>query len=394
VATVLLKEHFSHYESMKKLGIKTLIRFGFAGLGLGFAFPAFVMADVCIIQSMQRVIAGPPGYLLVQGTFGWVRSVDGGKSWESVSVPAGKGGADVFKRYAPSVVDHTLFVADEQSLYRSRDWGKTWDAVGTPHYGLAIDTKGRLYGCSRYGEQVDMSDNDGASWAAGRPLVDSVPLPYQTDDGVPISMWSNFCSKISAVGKTLYVPYSVGILRSVDQGKTWEALPVPNMQLAVSFREDPVHSDADGNVYLSGNFFYRPEFLSYNSYVLPSGSVRWQYYTWPKELTADAAQIVIHAKGDTMLVASVVPNGYPYGFESNFEMRKGRLFLIRGNAKPSDLGIDFEKIGGALDISMAEDGTVNVLTREKLFSLAAGAKDWFGTVGQDMTKSRWNSCGN
>lgn len=95
--------------------------------------PALIASNPSVTRpSGVRALAVDPrdGHLFKAATQGLFQSLDGGKSWQAMTLPtdiAGKGISQVaIRKDQPD----TIYIAGEQiGIWRSRDAGKTWDKV-------------------------------------------------------------------------------------------------------------------------------------------------------------------------------------------------------------------------------------------------------------------------
>ncbi len=132
------------------------------------------------------------------------RSTDNGVSWIAVSIRGNK---------RVSSFQHTLtalfaYVYDTGGFYKSMDNGKTWDslAVGLRN-GTLIAGATKLYYFGKdenFANKCAMSTDDGGTWT----MIDAATLP------------SNAMSP-AIVGNSILAGTSEGVVRSSDNGTTW-----------------------------------------------------------------------------------------------------------------------------------------------------------------------------
>ncbi len=170
---------------------------------------------------------------------GLLRSTDGGMSWQVVNNGFGTPTCLLLD------MENTLFAGNYsslpgESLFRSSDFGLTWEATGagiTGQYGvydLIAEHPGSMFASSRDG--IFVSDNWGVSWT-------QTSFSYRN-----AKLARDFKGSIYALTTS-----PRGIYRSTNSGQTWDSLPPPD---ASSQRDITV--DSDGGIYVGhGNVVYR-----------------------------------------------------------------------------------------------------------------------------------------
>ena len=88
-------------------------------------------AKVTRPSGVQALAVDPrDGHLLKATSEGLFQSLDGGKSWQAMMLPANIGGKAVSQVAIHKDRPDTIYIAGEQIvIWRSRDAGKTWDKV-------------------------------------------------------------------------------------------------------------------------------------------------------------------------------------------------------------------------------------------------------------------------
>ena len=116
---------------------------------------------------------------------------------------------------APVVTSLTIFAGAAEGLWRSRDWGGSWEVVQTTKGGPALSGAvrsihplgPRVYvGAER---QLVVSDDFGETWSAAR--------------GVPGLVLAVLPSRYPQADATLFVGTTEGLLKSPDGGRTFDA---------------------------------------------------------------------------------------------------------------------------------------------------------------------------
>jgi photosystem II stability/assembly factor-like uncharacterized protein len=122
---------------------------------------------------------------------------------------------------APVVTSLTIFAGAAEGLWRSRDWGGTWEAAQIAKGGPALSGAvrsihpmgPRVYvGAER---QVLVSDDFGETWTAAR--------------GVPGLVLSVLPSRYPQADSTLFVGTTEGLLKSPDAGRTFDRATLPGI---------------------------------------------------------------------------------------------------------------------------------------------------------------------
>ena len=123
----------------------------------------------------------------------------------------------------PAVTSLTVFAGTAEGLWRTRDWGYTWEAVKPGRNGVApagavraIHAIGpRVYvGADR---QLAVSDDFGETWSETR---------------VPGLILDIVASRYSNVDPTLFVGTTEGLLKSPDGGRTFSAPLLPGLSVS------------------------------------------------------------------------------------------------------------------------------------------------------------------
>jgi len=95
--------------------------------------PAPIAINVIVIRpSGVRALAVDPrdGHLLKATSEGLFQSLDGGKSWQAITLPADIAGKGVSQVAIRKDQPDTVYIAGEQiGIWRSRDAGKTWEKI-------------------------------------------------------------------------------------------------------------------------------------------------------------------------------------------------------------------------------------------------------------------------
>jgi photosystem II stability/assembly factor-like uncharacterized protein len=153
-------------------------------------------------QSVYTVLETADGTVFIGSNSGITTSTNGGKTWKGVFDEA------VVTNLI--TVNGVLLGTASRGVIRSTDGGVHWDWVLTNSgAAVAIDrTKGGLGAITYDGgkQQFYTSKDSGSTWQQ----MDDNALPFR------------FSSDIKAAGDYLFVSEATGILRSSDQGNTWE----------------------------------------------------------------------------------------------------------------------------------------------------------------------------
>jgi hypothetical protein len=237
------------------------------------------------------------GSIVYAGTMGGVyKSVDGGATWKLAN--AGLTSSQVYGLFPDPVSPTVLYAATDSGIQKSSDGGASWDVVlaggyyfagefvagpngtgsqsgGVSSMVIAPSSPSTLYAWN--GDGVSRSDDGGATWnhraAEGLLTVDSQPTGYTgrlvlVDAGDPDIVFAE------AEGQ---------LLRSVDAGDTWAAVPgIWGVGLLV----DPNHPSV---MYVSG-WVERPQRLAEAPHASLFKSVD-AGVTWTAILNDEAAGI-------------------------------------------------------------------------------------------------------
>jgi photosystem II stability/assembly factor-like uncharacterized protein len=167
------------------------------------------------------------GHMVAACNKGIFLTTDGGNSWQHVFADG-----MVWKM---TYTDGVLLAANEKGLLRSTDDGKTWDFVlknssGTQDICVLGD---RLVHISSnlkpwkenmapedVKNQLYVSDDKGKTWKKADFGIFDFSSVYNTEKRPQV----RFVNDIAQVGQYLFCSCDSGVLRSPDNGKTWELL--------------------------------------------------------------------------------------------------------------------------------------------------------------------------
>ncbi len=155
-------------------------------------------------------------------------STDNGESWKILSNPP--------SRYAlfAKAIDSNLFVWDDDSIFRSKDGGKSWTPACAGHPRMHCETSG--WGLSQEGTNliagtgVDglfLSTNDGTSWS---PINTGFPTVQTVCDTTGNFYRVRNLSNVAIMGTKLFtVVEDQGIYVSTNDGSNWSAAANNNL---------------------------------------------------------------------------------------------------------------------------------------------------------------------
>ncbi len=159
-------------------------------------------------KSVYTVLERPDGTIFIGNQQGIYRTGDGGKTWEHV--------------FARNWVNNLVAVGDNlvatgyQGLLRSTDGGKTWNTV--------LLHEGASYQTCVMGERIAAIRTSGSwnSFAEGAVLLRASADGGQTWEPMDESVMPARVAQLVQAGDYLFCSSSAGISRSADGGKTWE----------------------------------------------------------------------------------------------------------------------------------------------------------------------------
>lgn len=156
------------------------------------------------------------------GAYGaFLETTNGGKDWSSISDRLDN--EDGYHLNAISAVTDTgLFIVGEMgAMFRSADWGLTWEAIEGPYDGslFGIVSSGKPSHLIVYGLRghVFRSTDFGETWTETKVLTDNGTLQFGLADG-----------GLLANGDVLIVGHGGTVLRSTDGGKSFSVSNRPD----------------------------------------------------------------------------------------------------------------------------------------------------------------------
>lgn len=146
------------------------------------------------------------------GNLGFLKSTDGGITWQMVSKGADEP-AD-FHALAASPVNPQLVYGYHEGLRRSEDGGLTWQAVNTTVRPLALvadpQEESTVYASHAYGGGIMVSRDRGETWG-------SLSQELGGDSVFALAVHSQGSEMLAASERK-------GLIKSSDRGKTWSRL--------------------------------------------------------------------------------------------------------------------------------------------------------------------------
>lgn len=190
------------------------------------------LLDVWFRDANQGYAVGAYGALL--------ETTDGGASWGDVSDRLDN--EDGFHLNAITAVDNTglVIVGESGSMFRSADWGQTWEKLESPYEGTLFGAIGMANSNAvvAFGLRGNLfrSTDFGNSWEKVQLLSESGPLQFGLAGG---SLLKN--------GEIVIVGHSGSVLSSKDTGRTFSVINRADRLSLAS-----VTDDAAGNLVLVG----------------------------------------------------------------------------------------------------------------------------------------------
>jgi photosystem II stability/assembly factor-like uncharacterized protein len=209
-----------------------------------------------------------------------VRTSDGGKTWQTLAVPA----ADKLDfRDVDAVDDNTAYIlsigsGESSRIYRTADAGKTWTLQFTNTDPKAFFDAMAFWDAARgiaFSDSVDgklvilRTDSGGASWT--RVPAEGLP-PALDNEGAYAASGTN----VAMFGRDhVWIGTSVSrVLRSTDAGRTWTAATTPLVTgssagiFSIAFR------DAQHGIIVGGDYRKEAEAID-NAAVTTDGGRTW-----------------------------------------------------------------------------------------------------------------------
>jgi photosystem II stability/assembly factor-like uncharacterized protein len=256
------------------------------------------------------------------GTF--VRTTDGGKTWQAGAVP---GGEKLDFRGIYAVDARTAYLmsignGNESRIYKTTDAGKTWSLQYTEQNPKAfLDcmafwsvTRGIVVGDPVDGKAELLTTSDGgAHWT--RVPTESVP-PARTGEGSPasgtcIATHSEKKGK-QAIGHAWFVTENASrVFHSVDAGKTWTVSDAPLVRGLNQGVFSIAVADASRLVIVGGDYDH-PQMVKPNSAYTDDGGRTWREsshrpagYRWCVAIVPDTPGPTAFAVGPTGMDYSI-----------------------------------------------------------------------------------------
>jgi len=121
----------------------------------------------------------------------------------------------------PIVTSLTLFAGTAEGLWRTTDWGKTWELVRGRTSGSPLETLGAARSILPLGPQVFvagkggffLSNDFGETWEQRGTVVEATCL---------------LISRYPQSDPTVFIGTALGLLKSVDAGRTWQPVKIPS----------------------------------------------------------------------------------------------------------------------------------------------------------------------
>ena len=178
---------------------------------------------------------------LAVGAYGaLLETTDGGQNWEDVSDRLDNEDGYHLNSIA-AITDSGLFVVGEQgSMFRSADWGTTWETVKGPYEGslFGVSGNGASAGVLVYGLRGHLfrSTDFGGNWQQVELSAANGPLEFGLSG-----------ASLLSDGSLVIVGHGGSVLKSSDAGRTFSVLNRSD-RLSLS----SVSAAADGNLILVG----------------------------------------------------------------------------------------------------------------------------------------------
>lgn len=175
------------------------------------------------------------------------RSTDGGVTWRKVTEHFGSIDAERVRDFDRR--GDTLFASGTGVVAQSTDGGRTW----TQLYG-AFDTFGSGLG------EVHVDPRDGEIWAGGQGPIEDVVFVRSQDHGATWDEWPGIIGPPSTLTdiafhpndlQTLFAGFEEGLLRTRDDGVTWE-LVIDRHKDAKFFFGVEIDREVPSRVYAAG----------------------------------------------------------------------------------------------------------------------------------------------
>lgn len=137
--------------------------------------------------------------------------------------------------FDPRLDGTVLAGSDVAGIYRSTDWGVTWQAANTGGQGISTaalqfspTVSGKAYAASGDGANgtFAVSVDDGVTWE-----VRSAALHFDGGNGRPGRVTGNLLAFDDARGLIYAATWNQGVMRSADDGRTWKAIGLTGADL-------------------------------------------------------------------------------------------------------------------------------------------------------------------
>src|SRR5262245_1111987 len=184
------------------------------------------------------------------------RSADGGQTWSEASVKMTQDCPRIMHTRVTSLAADpgdadTLWAGVEiDGLYRSRDAGRTWQAIGEGlstrdiHAILFTGSNGR-HMLAATNNDLNVSEDSGATWTPLK-IGQTMPWPYCRTLAQPVGE-----PEVALLGNGDAPPGTAGVIgRSADAGKTWKAAG-PTSRANSTIWNFAVHAAAPPLIYAS-----------------------------------------------------------------------------------------------------------------------------------------------